>query len=143
MSLEQRITLLHEQIVKWLCLNLHPFTTIEEEGFLDLVELFNNDLGIPSADTIKNKTIELYERKKSELKKYLTGFKMSFTLDIWTSKNYISFLAVTAHFVDESFRLRAILLDFIELPSTHHGSDILDYFWGMLEDFNLCNKVDF
>jgi len=41
--------------------------------------------------------------------------KISFTLDIWTSPSTKSFLAITAHYIDKDWKLRNVLVNFIQI----------------------------
>ena len=41
--------------------------------------------------------------------------KISFTLDVWTSPSTKSFLAITAHYIDKDWKLRNVLVDFIQI----------------------------
>ena len=41
--------------------------------------------------------------------------KISFTTDCWTSPSMKSFMSITAHFINEKWELKYILLDFIEM----------------------------
>ena len=41
--------------------------------------------------------------------------KISFTIDIWTSPSTKSFLAITAHYIDKDWKLKNILIDFVQI----------------------------
>ena len=41
--------------------------------------------------------------------------KISFTLDVWTSPSTKSFLAITAHYIDKDWKLRNVLVNFIQI----------------------------
>ena len=47
--------------------------------------------------------------------------KISVSVDVWTSRNYYSFLAVVAHFVDATYKQRDVLLAFRNLVGDHSG----------------------
>jgi hAT family C-terminal dimerisation region len=51
---------------------------------------------------------------------------VSLTADAWTSRNGEPFLGVTAHFVDEQWKLRSCTLDLIYAPSSHSANNLKD-----------------
>ncbi|GBC32317.2 zinc finger BED domain-containing protein RICESLEEPER 2-like [Rhizophagus irregularis DAOM 181602=DAOM 197198] len=66
------------------------------------------------------------------LKKVTGGFhletsgKLSLSLDIWTSTVVKSYMEITVHFIDNSWHLQQITLDFIELEGSHTGKNIAE-----------------
>lgn len=52
----------------------------------------------------------------------MTG-KISITLDGWTSKNSLPFLAIRGHWLDEEWNLRSKLLDFAYVEGSHNGQN--------------------
>lgn len=73
-----------EKLVKWIVINQHPFTIVEESNFVDFVHTLCPNAVLISADTIKRKIMKLYECNVNEIKKTLQDIsgKISFTLDI-------------------------------------------------------------
>ena len=132
-----------DQLVRWIVINQHPFTIVEEENFIDFVRDLNNDAIIPTADTIKNKIVNFYETDKEKIKSILQTVpgKISFTTDAWTSPSFKSFLSLTAHFIDKDWKLRSIIIDFVQMYGSHAGSEIKDAFVLGLESFSIENKV--
>ncbi|CAI5470304.1 unnamed protein product [Closterium sp. Yama58-4] len=52
------------------------------------------------------------------------GCKVSFTIDIWTAPNNKAWIVATGHWIDESFQLRTMILEFREMLGRHGGKDI-------------------
>ncbi|CAG8703776.1 20356_t:CDS:2 [Cetraspora pellucida] len=71
--------------------------------FQTIIKRLNNIVKIPSADTISNKIVKLYNNKQLNLQKKLQEIpsKILYTLDIWTSKNQKSFIRITAYWISE------------------------------------------
>lgn len=70
----------------------------------------------------------------------MTG-RLSFTLDAWTSPNNKSFLGVTCHFIDNNWKNKDILLDFICLEGSHSGENMAVEFSKCVKEFNILSKV--
>jgi len=104
-------------LVEWIIINQHPFTIVEEPKFIDYIHILNSDAVLISADTIKRRIIDLYTAnivKMQESFQDILG-KISFTLDIWISLSTKSFLAITAHYIDKDWKLRNVLVNFIQI----------------------------
>ena len=104
-------------LVEWIIINQHPFTIVEEPKFIDYIYILNPDAVLISADTIKRRIMDLYTAnivKMQESFQDILG-KISFTLDIWTSPSTKSFLAITAHYINKDWKLRNVLVNFIQI----------------------------
>jgi len=106
-----------QKLVKWIAINQHPFTIVKEPNFVDFVYALCSNAVLVSADTIKRKIMDLYESNVSEIQKALQNIpgRISFTLDIWTSPSTKSFLSITAHYINDNWKLRNVLIDFIQI----------------------------
>ena len=121
----------------------HPFTIVEETGFINYIRSIHPTTKIPTADTIKSHIMNFYEDDKEKIKdilKNLSG-KISFTTDCWTSPSSKSFMSITAHFIDNDWKLQHLLLDFIEINDSHTGQNLKNAFVLGLENFSIENKV--
>lgn len=61
--------------------------------------------------------MDLYENNVNKVKESFKNIKekISFTIDIWTSPSSKSFLSLTAHYIDNDWKLRNVLVDFIQI----------------------------
>jgi len=66
---------------------------------------------------------------------------VAFTLDGWTSPFQTSFLAITAHWIDDDWEPVDITLGFEKLTGTHTGEALLEVFIAVIERFKLQRKV--
>lgn len=67
--------------------------------------------------------------------------KISCTIDGWTSLSNTCFYGITAHYVDENFKLYSLVLDFIPASGGHTGQDIATIFFNVLTDFGIEKKL--
>lgn len=76
-----------------------PFSEVEQEAFLEMVKTLNPQAESISDSTMKRDLMAAYLKKVEEIKEYLKKVpgKISFTVDAWTSKNVLPFMAVRAH----------------------------------------------
>ena len=64
-----------------------------------------------------------------------------FSLDAWTSPNGLPFVAVIAHFVEKSGRLREELVDFFEFPGSHTGQRTAEALFELFKELDVVKKV--
>jgi len=67
--------------------------------------------------------------------------KISFTIDIWTSPNVISFLGITGHWIDSNWQLQTLTLDFVKLEGPHSGENIAEVFINCIQELGVTTKV--
>ena len=90
---------------------------MKEPNFVDFVHALCPNAVLVSADTIKRKIMDLYTVNIDKMQESFQDIlgKISFTLDVWTSPSTKSFLAITAHYIDKDWKLRNVLVDFIQI----------------------------
>lgn len=100
-----------------------PFTTSQEEAFIELIGTLNPDATSISDKTVRADIIADYEVKFNELKTKMGTVpgKISITMDGWTSKNSLAFLAIRGHWIDSEWNYQSKLLDFAYVEGKHDG----------------------
>jgi hypothetical protein len=73
---------------------------------------------------------------------YLQNYagNINFASDAWTSPNHKAFVAITAHFLHEDQPI-SMLLDIVEVATSHTGKELADVFAQVLEGFGIADKV--
>ncbi|KAJ6646911.1 putative AC transposase, partial [Pseudolycoriella hygida] len=110
-------------LLKWIVACDQPFTAPQEEAFVELIRTLNPDAHIYSDKTIKKDELTEYLTKFDELKEEIAKVsgKISITMDSWTSKNWIPFLAIRGHWIDDDWNYKSKLLDFAYIEGNHSG----------------------
>ena len=133
-----------KNLIRWIVINQHPFTIVEEDHFITFVHSLHPSVRLPTADTIKNKIMAYYEADKVKMETILKDLpgKISFTTDRWISSSTKSFLLLTAHFINKEWELQNIIIDFIQMQDSHTGVNIKDAFLIGIKKMSLENKVN-
>lgn len=129
--------------MQWVLIRDQPFTEVQEKAFLNLLKTLNPDATSVSDKTIRRDMMKAF-RQELEINKLrmknLPG-KISFTIDGWSSKNVLSFVAIRAHFINVEWKYESLLLDFIEVDG-HKGLDLKATFLDCLKLYEiLLSKV--
>lgn len=77
----------------------------------------------------------LYQKWK---KKLASVESFSFTTDIWSTEiSDDSMISLTAHWINDSFEKKSVVLHVQSLPEAHTGENICDMFGTMLEKWKI------
>nr|XP_019707766.1 zinc finger BED domain-containing protein RICESLEEPER 1-like [Elaeis guineensis] len=78
------------------------FKTVEHRGFRDFLNVLQPKFKISSWFTIVNDILELYISERDKLKSYLkrSAQRVCLTIDIWTSRQNLSYMCLIGHFID-------------------------------------------
>lgn len=127
-----------DALLKWVILSDQPFTEVQNEAFLNMLQTLNPDAKSVSDKTIKRDTMAAFslEFEKTKLRMKEVPGKISFTMDGWTSRNVLAFVAIRAHFINTEWKYESELLDFVEVDG-HSGSDLSDVFLDCLKHYDI------
>ena len=113
--------LIRECIEDFVISETEAFTIVESQPFLTLLKLCLKwkrcNVFLPKADALRNGVVQRKENLRTDLKETLAREEsaVNICLDIWTSANQFSLLAVTAHYVHSNCKLTEKLLSFVKL----------------------------
>ena len=115
-------TAIPEQLLRLMTSLQLPFRAVENEQFRKFIALLNSDFTLPSARTLR---IRLFDRSAVIQSQLLDGFcdrsKLSLAIDCWSSPTRLSFLGVTAYFIDSQWQYRESLIGFEHIGGVHSG----------------------
>ncbi|BBM99603.1 hypothetical protein Mp_1g22340 [Marchantia polymorpha subsp. ruderalis] len=153
-SLEKKIAatsdisddLIREAIENVVLSEAEAFTIIESKLFLKLLKILlkckRDNVIILKADALRNGILKRAENMRSELKKELSksNFTIHMSLDMWTSPNQFSFLAIVIHFVGPDWTLHKKLLTFTD-TTDHSGAGLAEIVQHTLEEFEIVERI--
>ncbi|XP_019190318.1 PREDICTED: zinc finger BED domain-containing protein RICESLEEPER 2-like [Ipomoea nil] len=98
---------------------------VEGPGFKKFILVACPRFKIPSRWTISRDINLIYEEERLKLKCVFRGNtqRVSITTDTWTSIQRINYMVVTAHFIDEEWKLNKKIISFVPITS-HKGEAV-------------------
>src|SRR3954463_5484565 len=132
------------KLAQWISVDLQPFSVVEQTEFRDFIYTLDSRYVIPCRQTIKQEVELLFSQRRTNLKSEINNIisKISLTTDIWTSSyNHTAFLGITMHYINNNWKVKKCLLDFIPIEGSHIGSLILTKLIELLQEFNISNRV--
>ncbi|XP_027124091.1 zinc finger BED domain-containing protein RICESLEEPER 2-like [Coffea arabica] len=102
-----------------------PFKHVEGRGFQYMMRTACPSFKIPSRWTISRDCYQLYLDEKIKLKHLLknNSGRICLTTDSWTSIQRINYMCLTAHFIDNDWKLNKKILNFCPIAS-HKGTEV-------------------
>ncbi|XP_063734729.1 zinc finger BED domain-containing protein 4-like isoform X1 [Eleginops maclovinus] len=116
-----------QAIARWIGRTGLPLTTIEDEDFVQMMEIVDRRLAIPKKTKISNLIETQYEHERQKFKQRLAAARrVSIGLDLWTKKGLTaSFLAISAcYFCVEQIKPAHILLALEQVAHPHTALSI-------------------
>ncbi|CAL5396438.1 unnamed protein product [Camellia sinensis] len=94
-------------------LHEYPLSIVDHIGFKRYSMALQPLFKVLSRNTIKSDILKIYDNEKEKIMRLVQSnqSKVAITIDMWTSSNQKKgFMAVTAHFIDDSWSLQSRIL---------------------------------
>lgn len=114
-----------EALSRMIIIDELPFKFVEGEGFRYFMSVVQPRFTIPGRITVARDCWNLYVNEKNKLKSLLSHPNQSvcLTTDCWSSVQNLNYLCLTAHFIDNDWKLNKRILNFC-LIKNHKGETI-------------------
>jgi len=110
----------HQEMIKYIIHAEIPFLKFEDPYLHSWLKTLHPTFKVRGRQTICNDCLKKYVEMKKELQVELQDLDshVCLTSDIWTSSQNLGYMAVTAHYIDEEFRIKKTIW-FKELEYPH------------------------
>lgn len=127
-------------VAMFVILDEHPFSVVEGIGFKLLINKIQPQMTVPSRFTVTRDCYQLYLDEKVRLRGFFKSNcnRVTLTTDCWTSIQNLSYLTLTAHFIDNDWRYQKRIISFSVVPN-HKGETIGRHVEEILREWGLRN----
>ena len=104
------------ELASAIVLHEYPLSIVDHIGFRKFVKSLQPCFKLVSRNTIKGDILKIYELQRLKNCNILEKLasKIAVTTDMWTSSNTKKgFMAITAHYIDESWILQSQILRYV------------------------------
>ncbi|XP_031103227.1 zinc finger BED domain-containing protein RICESLEEPER 2-like [Ipomoea triloba] len=117
-----------------------PFRFVEGQGFRKFILVACPRFKIPSRWTISRDIYQIFSDERVNLNKLFRTScqRVSITTDTWTSVKRINYMCITAHFIDNQWKLHKKIISFVPVTS-HRGEYIAKALETCLLEWGLKN----
>jgi len=132
-----------KRVVEWMMRGVIPFSAVELLEFRAMLNLLKPGVAVPSRHTVSRDIMACYREGEARVNEQLrnAASKVSVTLDCWTSPNNKAFLGITAHYIDNDWKIQSLLLDFVPLYGDHTGENLCEAFVDVCERRGILGKL--
>ena len=117
---------------------MHPFQTVNEPGFCQLLQSLEPRYEPPDRNSLANNYVrKLYERERELMLDKISCIEdYSFTTDFWTSCQNHFYGTITIHYIDSDYVLSSHLLEMKEITQAHTGMNIAEEIRGIMDEWS-------
>nr|KYP32091.1 Putative AC9 transposase [Cajanus cajan] len=95
------------------------FRCIEHEAFCEFLSIVAPSLDVISCTTLAHDIYKLWDTEREKLKEFISQNcqRVCLSSNTWTSSQNLSYMCLTAHFIDNSWKLQKKVLNFCQVTS--------------------------
>lgn len=114
--------------MKMIAKDLQPLSIVEDKGFKQYSHSMNPRYDIPSRRELTRTLLpHLYDQEAEKVLKELDKSKyVALTTDIWTSRQTMGIITVTAHFISAKLILKSVVLETTCMTKNHTKENIAE-----------------
>ena len=107
---------------------MQPYQTVNDPGFYATLNAFDPRYVPMDRKTLATNYIpKLYDKERERICRELSDVGYyALTTNIWTLRHNEAYIGKTVHFVNASYQLKSYLLETLEFPEAHTGSNIAE-----------------
>ncbi|RVW23553.1 Zinc finger BED domain-containing protein RICESLEEPER 2 [Vitis vinifera] len=132
-----------DKLARAIILHEYPLSIVDHLGFREFATSLQPLFKMVSRNTIKGDIMKIYEVEKDKMISYLEKLqsRVAITTDMWTSNQKKGYMAITVHYIDESWLLHHHIVRFVYVPPPHTKEVLSDVLMDFLLDWNMDRKV--
>ena len=134
---------LDKRVAAFIAKDMRPISTVDGEGFRELIKCLDPRYQLPSRQYLSQKLIpEAKDAVRTTLLKDLaTANWIAITTDMWSSLTVTSFLAITGHYANSQGDLVSCLIDCSSFHARHTSENITERLQKVLEEYQIQGKI--
>ncbi|KAH9768773.1 BED-type domain-containing protein [Citrus sinensis] len=125
-------------VTKMIIMGELPLSFVDNKGFMHFCSVAIPQFVMPSRRTVGRDVMDLFLEEKIMLKSLICNNKqrVSLTTDLWTSIQNMSYMVITAHFIDSDWCLNIRIISFSVIED-HRGKTIGKKIVACLQDWGI------
>lgn len=138
----QRAQKITTALLSYICKDLRPYSSVENEGFRGLIQECEPRYVIPTRRFITETAVpRLYaEVKQHVLDSISEASRVAITCDGWTSRATQSYVTLTCHFISSNWELISHVLQTRVLLGSHSGQNLGELLLEVIAEWGITEK---
>lgn len=131
------------ELARMIIYHEYPFSIVEHVGFRRFVYTLCPSFKLIPREVMRDDCIVLYENEKKRIYELLAKLpcRVSLTLDFWLSCQNSGFICLTAHYLDNEWKLRKMIINFMHVEDCHTGELFANFLLKQITDWNIHHKL--
>uniref|UniRef100_A0A8C9Z4Z2 BED-type domain-containing protein n=1 Tax=Sander lucioperca TaxID=283035 RepID=A0A8C9Z4Z2_SANLU len=131
-----------DKLTWFICKDMRPINITQGSGFKDFIHELEPRYTVRSRATITDRVVKLYDTTSDNIRQMISGKKIALTTDGWTSLATEAYVTVTAHFIDNDWELKDVILKMAEVQKSHTAENVAECISNTLGEYNVsCESV--
>ncbi|XP_062080631.1 zinc finger BED domain-containing protein RICESLEEPER 2-like [Humulus lupulus] len=133
-----------KKLAQMIILHEYPLSMVEHSGFIDYSNTLCPMFKMLSRNTIRSDILKMYKVEKEKCSQNLekNRSRIAITTDMWTANHQKrGYMTVTAHFIDDSWKLHSRIISFKYVPCPHDAVTLTDTLSSCLSEWNIEDKI--
>ncbi|XP_039125273.1 zinc finger BED domain-containing protein RICESLEEPER 2-like isoform X1 [Dioscorea cayenensis subsp. rotundata] len=131
------------KLARMVVLHEYPFSIVEHEGLNDFLSSLNPMFKMITPSVVKEDCLAMFEKeKKSMREKFISSCqRVALTSNMWSSKQGLEYLSLTAHFIDDEWKLQKRVLMFSMVESPRNAMAVANVILKGVREWNLDGRI--
>ncbi|XP_008792782.2 zinc finger BED domain-containing protein RICESLEEPER 1-like isoform X1 [Phoenix dactylifera] len=132
-----------QDLARMIVLHGYPFSIVHHVGFRTFVRNLQPQFKLASCDMVKADCMKVYENARLRLQELLDKLLCRVTLmvDMWRSSEGLEYVCLTCHYVDDEWKLKKKILNFVPMEAPLTGEEISKTIVEKLHEWNIGKKL--
>uniref|UniRef100_A0A0B7BIP8 BED-type domain-containing protein n=1 Tax=Arion vulgaris TaxID=1028688 RepID=A0A0B7BIP8_9EUPU len=144
----KKLSVVHQKrlntlLIKMISKDLQTFSIVNDRGFRELMSALNPSYQLPSRTMLTKQLLpQIYESAVEEVKIHLSKAEfVTLTMDGWTPNATEGYIAVTAHYISETWEMCSFLLECIRYDDEQTSESLAMELMRIVTDWGITNKL--
>ncbi|KAM2901903.1 hypothetical protein FF1_007843 [Malus domestica] len=130
-------------LARMIILHGYPFTMVDDVGFKVFVKNLQPSFEVVPNNDVEQFCMEIYRKEKRQVYEMINSLhgRINLSVEMWSSPENVEYLCLTAHYIDEDWKLQKKILNFVTLDSTHTEDLLSEVVIKCLMDWDIDSKL--
>lgn len=130
-------------LARMIILHGYSLPMVDDVGFKVFVKNLQPLFEIVPNNDVKNFCMEIYRKERGKVYEMINGLhgRINLSVEMWYSPEGVEYLCLTAHFIDEEWKLQKKIMNFVTLDLSHTDDLLSEVIIKCLMDWDVDSKL--
>lgn len=130
-------------LARMIILHGYPLTMVDHVGFKVFVKNLQPMFEIVPNNDVEYSCLEIYRKERQKVYEMVNNFhgRINLSVEMWSSLENGEYLCLTAHYIDEDWKLQKKIMNFVTLDPSHTEDMLSEVIIKCVTDWNIDSKL--